>query len=282
MNITPQQHRRRVFDWAAEQGFRQVRLVIYQPKVYDGPRETTITLDELHEFARGLQLKAQRTREAANKYPVMPIAEWRQEFLHPDPNEEDCAFCRAQAGCPAVIGKLQAAAGKDFDVIAEDGTAPAVPEVPLTLSQAMSVAGLMEDWIKAVRAEVERQLLAGGKVDGWGLELGRQGNREWDDPEEVERVVRHVYRVAKDLAYNFKLKSPTQMEVLTKPIVEEDGTKRPAPLGPDRWARLTKMVTRADPKPSVRPASRIKTPYVVPALSTQGFEATTDPEEDMA
>ena len=147
---------------------------------------------------------------------------------------------------------------------------------PIDLSAAMKVVPLMESWLKAVRAEVERRLMAGDQVADFGLELGRQGNREFGDAEEAERLVRKQFRIPIEHAYNFKLKSAPQMEKLTKPGKSEDGLELAPVIGPKQWKVLEKLIVRADAKPSVKPLSAIKNPWTPPQISADGFTAVDE------
>ena len=106
----------------------------------------------------------------------------------------------------------------------------------------MGKAGLIEDWIKAIRAEVERRLLAGTPVTGYKLVKGRQGNRAWTDAEEAEKMLK-VFKLKQDEMYNFTLINPTRAEELL------------AESNPRQWAKAQKLISRADGKPSVAPLS---------------------------
>lgn len=261
------------FAAARARGIKQIRLVIYQPKVYqDGPREWIVSLDDLEKFAALARSKAQSTRLAEETHGKMDQAEWERTFLHSDPNEVDCAFCRAMATCPAAAAKTQQVVGADFEAIAEPG-APASDFIGRTtpaadLATKMAAAGFVEDWCKAVRAETERRLMAGQEVPGFGLELGRQGPRKWKNAEEAETLLRKQFRLKTEDAYNLKLKSPTQVEELTK-------GKEPL-VGPRQWAKAQALVTRADPKPSVKPSSTITKPYTPAPLAAGDFSAVPD------
>jgi len=80
--------------------------------------------------------------------------------------------------------------------------------------------------------------------------------------QELVSILRKQFRLAEGDAYNMKLKSPTQFEdQLTKAAEAED---KPA-LGPRQWKKLQALITRSEPKPSVKPAAAIKKPYVPPA-----------------
>lgn len=269
---SPSEYRAKVFLWAMEQGLTKIRLMIHQPKVA-GTTEWTCDLSHLLEFSKTLERNAHRTELARQAYGTIPIADWSTLYLNPKPNDEECAFCRAMPTCPSVQGMLQAAAHCDFDVVAEDELAPDPSRLPpVDKATAMKAVPLMEAWCKSVRAEVERDLLAGRAVPGFGLELGRQGNRKWADEEAAEAYMRKTVRLKVDDVYQFKLRSPTQIEKLTKPAAKG---LEPV-LGQVQWERLTKMVIREDPRPSVRPASVIKTPYVPKPLEAAGFESRLD------
>lgn len=266
--VDPAEYTRKVFDWAAAAGLRQVRLVIHQPKL-GGPSEDVIPLDELEAFARELHLKADKVRVADAMFDKMPFEEWWPIYLNRDPSREACEYCRAMPICPSYQGKLQRDVGKDFAAIAEDGEI-APPTAVVDLNTAMKVVPMMEDWCKAVRAEVERKLLLGEDMPDFGLELGRQGNRKFINIEEAEAYCKKIGLTQREM-YSFKLKTPPQLEHLTKPEKGEDGKKLPPVIGPTRWKRLTEMVTRDDAVPSVKPKSAIKVPYKPKPVDTSEF-----------
>jgi hypothetical protein len=274
-----------IFEQARALGVKQIRLVIFQPKVYSGPREYTLPLGDLSVFSDDARLKAKATVGAAKMHGQMKPGEWERVYLHPDPNEEDCAFCKAQATCPATRAKLEQIVGDDFVAVAASGK-PADEWVGEVLENAevlagdkpheyldylMSSVGWLEDVCKAVRAECERRLLAGEDMPNWGLELGRQGPRKWTDGHDVEKYLRDTVRLTVEDTYNLKLKSPTQVEEMAK------GDK---PLiGPRQWKKLVALVTRAEPKPSVKPKAAIKTPYRAKPPSGDDFAAVSDDED---
>lgn len=211
-----------------------------------------------------------------------PREQWDAVYLNPDPNDRDCAFCRAMAVCPNVRRKIEETVGGDFDVVLEKGF---VSQVNLgsseeKLSEAMHVAPLAEDFFKAVRAETERRLLAGQDVPGFGLELGRKGARKFKDPVEAERIMRKVWRLTIEDVYQLELKTPTALEKLTKPLKTVDEAGKPVVakpiIGPRRWKELCDMVVQADPKPSVKPLKDIKTPYKVEAPSGDEFSTVKE------
>lgn len=268
----------RLFDLSHD--IKQIRLMIFQPP-HGGMREEVITVEELLAFAKTAHTAAQRVEAATALYPVHFLRGssheregWAATFLHPDPNDQDCAYCRAMAECPAAVAKLETEVGADFDVVEEN--AQEVMNL-ITVSDATQLAkhmracDFLEDWIKAVRAEVERRLLAEipvmwgeGDHDGYGLELGRQGPRAWKDPDHVEELLRKTYRLKMEHVYDMKLISPTSAEKLAKVKKPKKGDDTPIEkplLTPLRWADMQKFIVRSDPKPSVKLLAAIKEPY---------------------
>lgn len=276
------------FAFAREKGIKSIRLMIHQPRV-NGTTEWTCSLEDLERFADTLRSKVCSAENAARDYGNVPDDQWQKVYLNQNPNEQDCAFCRAMPTCPSARRKVEETVGADFDVIDDGGIADlGTTEYLLNsvvacddayLSNCMRASGFIEDWIKAVRAEVERRLLAGQSVEGFGLELGRQGPRKWRDEQEAEDYLRKVARLKVEFAYDLSLKNPTQIEKLTKSTKDEAGTEVPPVLGARQWKKVAALITRSDPKPSVKPADKIKTPYVVEAPSADAFEAISQEEE---
>lgn len=255
------------FAYADALGIKTIRFGIFQPKVNSGWIEDTCTLQDLRDFATLARSKASSTINAELDYGKVPMDVWEQTYLNQDPNEKDCAFCRAMATCPSVQRKVQEVVGADFEVVVERGAAPAVTigHSAEDLAIAMQAAPLLEDWAKSVRAEIERRLLANDPVPGFGLELGRQGPRKFKDEREVENLLRRTWRIKMEYAYDMSLKSPTGLEKLTKAakVANLEGkfvTLKPI-IGPRQWQQLQEYIVRSDPKPSVKPAHLIKKPY---------------------
>lgn len=256
--------------------FDNVRLVIYQPTRDDRSpiREWVITVEELLAFAKTLRSGAQRVELASKTYPIVlaqggpEVATWEKTFLHPNPNDTDCQFCRAMSTCPAYRNRLEADIGANFEVVEAAAGIPA----PTTLADdklalAMRVAPMLEDFAKAVRAEVERRMLLGQEIDGFGLELGREGPRKWKDPKAAEAYLRKTARIKIEQAYDLKLISPTTAEKLAK------ATKlNPEPvLSPRQWKKMQDMIERSPAVPSVKPKAQIKTPYLIAAPDDSAF-----------
>lgn len=260
------------FEFARAKGIKTIRLGIHQAKLHSGLIEWTCTLDELEAFAAVAKAKAAKVEEAARMFSSQAFAtreEWDKKYLNANPNEEECAFCRAMATCPAATRKLQENVG-DFPIV-DPSELPSVESVSDDdLGVKMQSTGFIEDWCKAVRAEVERRLLAGTPVPGFGLELGRKPPRKWGDPEVVEAEMKTLRMTIED-RYNLKLKSPTQIEALCDPKKNE----KPI-LGPRQWKKLQAHIKQGDPSPSVKPADMIKNPYKPVPPSADAFAPVDD------
>lgn len=254
-----------------------VRLFIHQPRLYNGPIEWTCTVDELRAFGEEVRIAVERAEEAYGALAGRRdggVASWAEVYLHPDPNDVDCAYCRAMPTCPAMRRKLEAATGAAFSVVEEKGEEalfPATKMSELSLNSAMNVTDLLEDWIRSVRGEVERRLLAGEQFADWGLELGRQGARKFTDEAAVEKYLKETVRLPIEAICKVELKSPTQLEKLTKAKADE----KPV-LGPRQWSKLQGWIGRKDPSPSVKPKKVITTPYAAKALDADAFSVVAD------
>ena len=197
------------------------------------------------------------------------------------PGEKQCKFCPAKATCPKLrdavtteVWGTTAATADDFDNMGAipDTLTAAVEQVEgglggdieEWLGAAMSKVGLVEDWCKAIRAEVERRLLAGVDIPGHKLVEGRRGARAWSNAEEVESTLKAM-RLKVEQMYDLKLISPTTAEKLAKS----------GAIGPRQWPKLQDMITQSNGKPSVAPASD-KRPALIVKPVADDFDAITD------
>jgi hypothetical protein len=217
--------------------FQRVRIAISQPRLLAKP-EFSFSMDDMQKFIIEVAFSADLTR------------------LFPDqlvPSEKACQWCRAKAICPA----LREQALADFDAV--------VPETAHEddLARVMANANLIEGWIKAVRAEVERRLLAGEPVTGYKLVQGKRGNRMWASPEDAEAALKAM-RIKHDQMYDYKLASPTSIEKLAK--AEE--------IGPRQWTKIQALITQSEGQPSVAPTSD-KRPALVTSAAASDFDDVT-------
>lgn len=176
-----------------------ITMTIVQPRAGhpDGIiRSETITYDELIGFA-GELLDAARATMA----PDAP--------LNPGGH---CRFCPAAGICPAQRDHATSLAQIEFDAV------PAMqPRAPETLSndelvKVLGFAGVVEDWLAAVRAQVQAKLERGEDVPGLKL-VEKRANRKWKDEDETEQWLKAEGYAQADFTTQ-KLKSPAQVEKL--------------------------------------------------------------------
>jgi hypothetical protein len=228
--------------------FTYVSMLIHQPRL-NHVSEWTITVEQLLTFAKSASFAAGQCDLARSLDGEDAIA----GFL--SPGEKQCRFCKAKATCPAlraeiteVVGGSSAATLDEFSDFTPEPVDMQTGDNYLPI--AMAKVGMVEDWCKAVRAEVERRLLAGQNVDGYKLVEGKRGHRKWAGDDAVEALFKS-FRLRQDEMYDFSLISPTKAEKLFKE-------------NPKRWAKVQDLITQNTGKPSVAPATDKR-----PALAVQ-------------
>lgn len=212
--------------------FDKVTVVIDQPRLNHRDSHT-VTVDALRDFVEKVMVAVQRVDDEVRREPG-----GLREYLVP--GDKQCRFCRAKSTCPAMratvhelVASPGAAPGDFSDVIPVDETVG-----DNYLSMAMSSVDLVEHWCKAVRAEVERRLIAGKKVDGFKLVKGKRGPRQWSDEAAAEARMKAM-RLKVSEMYKMTVISPTQADKL---------------LGP-KYQKVVDLVTQSDGKLSVAPVT---------------------------
>jgi hypothetical protein len=238
----------------AEHGpYKSVRIVISQPRIANPWDEWQTTPDELEAFAREVQAASHGVK-AARICWTSDTGGFESKYLNP--SDKACKWCLAKASrnglCPALSKAV-----KD-----------AVAMVPASadgdkLGEALGMSKMVESWIKAVRAEVERRLLDGEPVNGYKIVKGRQGNRAWVDTAQVEDMLKG-FRLKTEEMYDLSLISPTTAEKLVEQKV----------IGSRQWPKLAELITRAEGGLSVAPESDERAAVVVGA-PTDGFNDLT-------
>lgn len=222
-----------------------VELHVLQPRCQHFDH-FSLSVDELRAFGEEVTLAAGRVMLNKEVY-----IEGNELDLYP--GEKQCKFCKAKAICPALkasVGTaLQTVSASDiaeFDDLTLPKKAASVSigdaTDPERLAEFMRAAPLIEEAIKAVRAEVERRLFAGQPVPGYKLVQGKKGNRAWDGSVDIGKELTKSGRLKVDEAFNKVPKSPTQIEKLLKDR-------------PRVWSKIATLITQADGKPSVAPES---------------------------
>jgi hypothetical protein len=222
------------YQFSAVGDYGKFSMSIHQPR-RNHHDEWETTLEDIMVFADEAKVAAQRSFQVVElKREGHDI----REFLAP--TEDGCRFCKAKANCSALREHVAKAVFDQFDALDQDelpGTV--VTHDPATLGRAMAATGIIEDWIKAVRAATEAELFAGKDVPGYKLVMGKQGNRKWKSELEAETALKKL-RIKQEDMYSFRLLSPTQMEKFFKPT-------------PRRWVKLVGLIDRRPPVPSVAP-----------------------------
>jgi hypothetical protein len=214
-----------LYEYELISDFSWVTMVIHQPRL-NHVSEWNIPVDQLLRFG-------DEARHAADN------VRWEEPTFNP--GEKQCRFCKAKATCPALRAEVTEIVGGAATLDEFEPQTVDSQSGDNYLPMAMSKVGMVEDWCKAVRAEVERRLLAGQTVDGYKLVEGRRGNRAWSDEGAVEQLFKS-FRLRQEEMYDFKLISATKAEKLLK-------------ANPKRWAKAEQLITRSDGKPSVAPAT---------------------------
>ena len=228
--------------------FKRVRLVVLQPRTSRKPSEWDCSVDELRGWAATEAWDAVEQRQQAAGSTML------DNFLRP--GEKQCKFCKAKATCPALRNdSLGAVFGSpppsadEFENVSVPSADHIKPAADTWLSAVMSKADMIEDWLKAVRAEVERRLLAGESVPGFKVVQGKRGARQWTDAKAAEQMLK-TFRVKLEDMYDMKVISPTSAEKLAKAET----------IGKRQWPKLQELITQSEGKPHVAPASDPRPP----------------------
>lgn len=216
--------------------FEHVVMTIHQPRL-NHVAEHWLTVEELQAFA-------EEAGRAARQVDLALSLDGVDDLLNP--GEKQCKFCSAKATCPAlraevteIVGGSAAASIDEFREFTPEPVDMQTSDNYLPI--AMAKVELVEQWCKAVRAEVERRLFAGQQVDGFKLVEGKRGARKWADEADVEKLLKS-FRMRQDEMYDFSLISPTKAEKLFKE-------------NPKRWAKVKDLITQSAGKPSVASAN---------------------------
>jgi hypothetical protein len=240
-----------------------VMLVIHQPEVSNEPIMYGMPVQELKEWLIDVARPAVvQMQKAAERHGKISQAEWETAFL--SAGAKQCKYCKARATCATARADALETVYDGSPASAEDFAELPAPMPPQAvepggwLGAVMDKADMIEDWLKAVRAEVERRLLNGTEVAGWKVVQGKRGSRAWADPAVAEATLKTM-RLKVEEMYQLKLISPTAAEKLApKPLkkgAKPDPEAPKTPIGARQWAKLQELITQADGKAHVAPAS---------------------------
>lgn len=243
-----------------------ITLVIHQPRLYDKPSVHTLNLEEFNLLLEPIKVAAAlalKVREAPNPF----------EFAFAGSHCSD-NYCKARLTCPVLLREVENAneeAEQFLGDLAEGfGEATSTEdESAVFLKRLGDLAAkipMVESWCKDVMSRVTAEILSNGnKVPGFKAVMGKKGNRSWKSEQEFADTIKGM-RIKRELVYVEKPVSPSVLDDLKK-----DGM-----VSEDHWKRLQKVVTWAEPKPTVAPTSD-KRPEVEVKKQTQeelasGFE----------
>lgn len=229
-------------------GVKRIRYIIVQPTL-NHIDEHVVELAEHAEWVQWIREQAAMTRS--------PFAE-----AHPDPDV--CMYCKAYP-CPAAEQKALEVAFDGFAALdAERVRQPSVEELP----KLKRMLPMLENYIKYINARVYGELSAGRPVPGYKLVPGDEGDRYFDD-EDAVRTKLVMAGVPRDLIVNEKLKSPAQIENMTK-------GRNKVPEVVKLWEELQAHIKR-DPASSHKVVADIDARQAIVINPAAGFDFEPDP-----
>jgi hypothetical protein len=207
-----------------------VELIIVQPRAphKDGPVRRWVT-DPVHlaDFMEDLRVGA-----LATEMPDAPLVAG-----------EHCKFCKAAGICPALRDVAITQAQDEFvDSDPNELTND-------TLSALLEKCGLIEDGIRAIRAEAVSRMKGGGKLPGWKFVASR-AIRKWNDEgsQAIEKLTT-LFDLDEDAVVERKLRSPAQVEKL---LPKSDRAALAAYY--NKTSSGVSLARATDPRPEVSPA----------------------------
>ena len=165
----------------------QIVLVIVQPNG-DGPvvQQWTATMDDLDDF----ESRYLAAVDASESTTLEPTA------------GRHCTFCPAAAICPAKTGEALKASR-----ITELNAARLAEYLPL--------AEQVTAWAAEVKKMAHQQLELGVTIQGYKL-VAKRATRKWAETDTVEEIVRRARKIKLEEGFDYKLKSPPQLEKVCK------------------------------------------------------------------
>lgn len=240
---------------------KTIRLVISQPQIAAAPSEWDFFNDEL--VARSVE----SVRHLADRAWGL-IGKPKEEIVqHLVVGEKQCQYCKAKADCPEFIKVAAEAIGMDFDAHPDEAETR-IPDDNARLARLFLLLPLIEKWIEAVKEKVVRLTLDGtiGEAHGLKVVSGRRGNKAWDNPAEVEALMKEM-RFKQDQMYSFSLVTPTAAE---KVIAEAN---------PRKWKKLAERIVQSEGKPTV--VSVADKRQAISMKPADGFDLVGDAGSDL-
>lgn len=217
--------------------FTRCRAIIVQPALAS-VSEYGCSIDELNGLLDWLRERAEVTRK-------------NPEFV---PSSDNCFFCRARFDCHA---RNKVAIETALDGFEDIQTACVKPITLYKLGDLYEKVELIRQWCNDVEAKALRELMLGNKVvrsDGtkFVLKKGRSKNKEWNDTQTVERLLKSWRVRGKDM-YVTKVISPSQAEKIAETTKGKHRDKTlPKPIiGKQHWKELQQHIMQEDGPPVI-------------------------------
>lgn len=187
-------------DLAQRRWFKQVRLVIIQPRAPHDEgivREWTVHGTELHKWENMF-----REGIGAAKDPFADLV-----------TGEHCGFCPAASICPKL--KEEAFERTKIAFVPEANQLVVPDTMPTTaeLSFALTACDKLDTWTKAVRAHAFQRMQRGHTIPGWKL-VERRPTRKWRGDLDLSDLKDEAHDNFGDHAFTEEMKSPAQLEKL--------------------------------------------------------------------
>jgi hypothetical protein len=223
--------------------FRDVSLEIEQPLRSEG-EHFVVGPKWIADWVQEARPKAEKAIMIHRMYEAGELALRDEDF---GPSEKGCMWCLRSATCKAKERWLE----EQTEIGFETGEMPDITFLSLeALGKRFDFLEAVEDHVKAIRARIEIELLAGKQIPGLKLVAGKKGNRAWLSDEEAEAMMKK-FKMKIDQMYSFKLLGP-------KPILEALKDQ------PRRLKQIESLIVQPAGKPHValdsdkRPALEIK------------------------
>ena len=250
---------------------KRVRGGICQPRL-DHIDEHEWTVEELSAFGEKAKLSAGTAAYivSAQEKGSDPETAFPDAF---NPGEKQCRWCPAKTTCKALARTVSADVFDDCTTLLEPDKLLAAPEpqVPSVarLSAIYMNLDLIEGWARAVRGEVERQVMGGMTIlgpDGLPLKVveGKKGNRAWREDAEaiIAGLLCGMGKVGPERAYKPR-------ELITPSVADKLLGKKAKTSSPEYEHILKPYVIQPDGKAKIALGSDSRPPYAAAASESE-------------
>lgn len=217
-----------------------ITLVIHQPRKFDNPSVHTMTLAEFELLLEPIKVAASLALKVLDEENWIPFATAGSHCSD--------SYCKARLDCPVLLREVQDATreAEDFQEVVEAGLIDTTDDSFFQrLGELASKVPMVESWCKDIMSRVADEVLKNGnKVPGFKAVMGKKGNRSWQSDEAFAEALKGM-RLKRELVYVEKPVSPAVLDSLKKEGVVTEG----------HWKRFQEVVTWAEPKVTLAPAS---------------------------